>query len=267
MKIFTILALAAALAIGLMGCDNSSSSSNEIPAIFEIRMHDTPLENIAEVNVHVQSVRVNHSDGDGWVTIGEPDEVYNLLDLVNGHMIVLGEEEVRHGRYNQIRLILGENNTLVTTDGQVYDLATPSAQQSGLKININADLEEGVRYTLILDFDASKSIVQAGNSSDSGFILKPTIRAYEEALTGTIAGSVAPAEANARIDAIVADTVYTTTFAAANGEFLLIGLEPQQYNLLISATEAGYDAELVGNVSVELGERTNVGLIELDLTQ
>lgn len=255
------LAMSAVLAFGLFACDNASSPSSDAPAIFEIRMHDTPVDNIAEVNVHVESVRVNHSDGNGWVTINEPNEVYNLLDLVNGNMVVLGEEEVEGGRYNQVRLVLGENNTIVTNDGEVHDLQTPSAQQSGLKININADLEPGVRYTLNLDFDVSKSIVQTGNS---GYILKPVIRAYEEAVTGTIAGTVVPSEANARIEAIVADTVYTSTFTNEGGEFLLIGLEPQTYNLVISATEGGFEDAFVNDLDVEAGERTDAGVIELE---
>jgi hypothetical protein len=248
---------------GISACDTSSSST-DVPATFEIRMHDAPTDDLAEVNIHVLEVRVQHSSK-GWVTISEPDKTYNLLDLVNGEVVILGEEDVEGGRYNQVRLILGADNTVVNHDGEVFDLKTPSAQQSGLKININSDLEEGVRYVLILDFDASKSIVRTGNSPVQDYILKPVIRAYELAQTGTIGGSIVPSQSMSRIDAIVADTVYTSTYAETNGEFLLVGLEPITYTVRVNARIGDFAPTTITDVTVETGAKTNLGIIELAL--
>lgn len=246
---------------GISACDTSNSST-DTTGTFEIRMHDAPTDELAEVNVHVLEVHVQHSSN-GWVTVGEPDGIYNLLDLVNGNIVMLGENEVEGGRYNQIRLILGENNLVVNHDGETFELKTPSAQQSGLKMNINSDLEEGVRYVLVLDFDASKSIVRTGNSPVQDYILKPVIRAYEEALTGTISGTIVPSLSMSRIDAMVADTVYTSTYAGTNGEFLLIGLEPITYSVQVHARVGEYSVMSITGVDVEAGARTELGELEL----
>jgi hypothetical protein len=57
-------------------------------------------------------------------------------------------------------------------DGVSYPLSTPSAEQSGLKLQVNATLEAGVVYTILLDFDANKSIVVTGNNT---YKLKPVV--------------------------------------------------------------------------------------------
>ncbi|MNJ81020.1 hypothetical protein D3C77_796330 [compost metagenome] len=58
-------------------------------------------------------------------------------------------------------------------DSTYYPLATPSAQQSGLKINLKSDFAPNQVYEVLLDFDAENSIVTQGNGSYS---LKPVIK-------------------------------------------------------------------------------------------
>jgi hypothetical protein len=57
-------------------------------------------------------------------------------------------------------------------DSVLYDLETPSAEQSGLKIKIDKNLGF-TTDSLTLDFDADKSILETGNGK---FILKPVIK-------------------------------------------------------------------------------------------
>ncbi len=42
-------------------------------------------------------------------------------------------------------------------------MKTPSAQQSGLKLNVHEEFLQGVAYEYIIDFDAARSIVKTGN--------------------------------------------------------------------------------------------------------
>ncbi len=252
------LVLGIFVTFGFTGCD---LGSNDSTSIFEVRMHDFPADELDQFNVHVKSIEAQR-DGGGWITIGEPNEVYNLLELVNGNNVILGEEHVESGRYTQVRLILGEENSVVRKDGESYNISVPSGVQTGIKLLINAELQEGVRYVLNLDFDASRSLVKTGQSPNLDYILQPVIRAYEEALTGTIGGVVGPAEANARIDAIANDDVKATTYADDNGGFLLIGLEPGNYNVVVEATEGDYQSE-TREAEVTLGENTDLGTIDL----
>jgi hypothetical protein len=46
-------------------------------------------------------------------------------------------------------LLLGDKNTVVVGD-KTYDLKTPSAQQSGLKLKINQTLVAGATYEFML---------------------------------------------------------------------------------------------------------------------
>ena len=44
-------------------------------------------------------------------------------------------------------------------------LTTPSAQHSGLKLNVHAELTEGITYKILLDFDAVRSVVKTGSGA------------------------------------------------------------------------------------------------------
>jgi hypothetical protein len=62
-------------------------------------------------------------------------------------------------------------------------------QRSGLKLQVNQTLQEGIMCTF--DFDANKSIVKLGNG---GYKLKPVIRTVETAISGAIKGTITPIE-------------------------------------------------------------------------
>ena len=109
----------------------------------------------------------------GWLDLETAAGIYNLLDLQNNVTAVLvNSDTIPSGHITQMRLILGENNYVVV-DSTMSELKTPSAQQSGLKINLDATFEEGQTYEIVLDFDAEESIVVTGNGK---YILKPVIK-------------------------------------------------------------------------------------------
>ncbi|MDZ7805611.1 MAG: DUF4382 domain-containing protein [Gracilimonas sp.] len=143
----------------------------------KVSLTDAPA-NYEQVNIEVLQVLVNKdgeaddTTGNGWEAIMSDSMVVNLLDYQNGAILELGEIELEAGRYNQIRLLLGNDNNVVV-DGETIPLKTPSAQQSGYKLNVQADVEAGQVFELVIDFDASRSIVQTGNG---GYILKPVLR-------------------------------------------------------------------------------------------
>ena len=150
-------------------CDDQEAGN----ARLVVRLTDAPAD-YQEVNVDIQSVEVNVS-GSGWTSLENTNSgVYNLLDLTNGLSVVLADAEIPAGYVSQLRLVLGDNNTL-KMDDVIHDLSTPSAQQSGLKLQVNTDLIAGITYEILLDFDAARSVVKAGNSGKHN--LKPVIRA------------------------------------------------------------------------------------------
>lgn len=115
-------------------------------------------------------------------------------------------------------------------------LETPSAQQSGLKLNIQQEVEEGLLFKIVLDFNVGKSIVTTGNGK---YMLKPLIRSYLEAEGGCVKGKVSPAAcANAAIT-LTGPATATNTLSAntnADGLFVIKGFDAGTYT--VTATPA-----------------------------
>ncbi|MCH7415744.1 DUF4382 domain-containing protein [Belliella sp. R4-6] len=205
----------------------------------------------------------NEDNGSAWINLGNDaadDNMINLLDLVAGNSAKLGEVEVPAGEISQVRLILGDNNYLLKGEQRI-DLTTPSAQQSGLKIKIDKPLQSGISYDLILDFDAGKSIVRAGNSGQ--YILKPVLRAIAEE-SATIQGVITPLEAAPiRVLAVIGeDTV--STFTSENGSFMIRGLSEGNYSVTILPNEL-YKTMIIDDVMTERGKIKTIDPIELEL--
>lgn len=149
----------------------SACKKEEGTSQLKVRMVDAPA-NLQQVNVEVTGVEI-HTASQGWVSLPANPGVYDLLTLQDSVSAVLvNGGSFPSGDVSQMRLILGSNNYIVA-DSIIYPLATPSAQQSGLKININYHFDPNETYELLLDFDAEKSIVTQGNGDYS---LKPVIK-------------------------------------------------------------------------------------------
>ncbi|MES2328266.1 MAG: DUF4382 domain-containing protein [Bacteroidota bacterium] len=244
---------------------NSDSSANAGGnATMSVYLVDGPAS-FDKVYLDVQSVQVKASTDaseDNWqsLNIGRKG-VYNLLDFKNGLDTLLGTIVLPAGHISQIRLVLGTNNSVVI-GGVSFPLTTPSAQQSGLKLNINADLTAGVDYRLWIDFDAARSIVQTGAGT---YILKPVIRTFTQAESGAIKGVVMPLDAKAWVYTIanVADTISSTPADAATGAYMFRGVPAATYKVAFHATNGTYRDTTVTNVVVVTGAATTIGTVTL----
>ncbi|MCT4602025.1 MAG: DUF4382 domain-containing protein [Marinifilum sp.] len=231
----------------------------------KIRLTDAPGQ-FDKVNIDIQGIQIhssaNENEENGWqeMTLLKKG-FYDLLQFNNGVDTLLVDQDMPSGTVSQMRLILGENNTVVV-DGKEYDLDTPSAQTSGLKFQVHDDFLAGIEYKLWIDFDAARSIVKTGNAK---FKLKPVIRTFNEATSGAITGIISPAEALPTIHAIIGnDTI--STIAEDDGDFLIKGLEDGTYKLTIEPIEA-YNKKEIENITVTLGNITDAGTISIDAVQ
>ena len=174
-KIFGLIALL--VGFGLTACSNGDGTGT-----MRVSLTDAPAD-YAEVNIEIHQVLVKENDDDdddldenenmdeeeledaGWKVVFNDTITVNLLDYQNGATLDLGEVELETGRYNQVRLVLGDENNVVLNNGNTFQLDTPSGQTSGYKLLVQADIEEDQVYDLVIDFDASRSIVVTGNGS------------------------------------------------------------------------------------------------------
>lgn len=141
----------------------------------------------------------------------------------------------------------------------MYPLKTPSALQSGLKLQVKTILEDGITYTLLLDFDAARSIVQ---TSSGNYNLKPVIRTVVEAQNGAIKGTISTSLSSTSAIYATSGTDTTGTFSDENGNFLIRGLRPATYKVVISPNEK-YQSRTIENINVQAGKITDLNTIEI----
>lgn len=236
-----------------------------------IELTDAPGD-YEEVLVEVEDVMIKTTaeggEEEGWVSLeGVNTGVVDLLSLTGGVTELLVNAELEAGYMHQIRLVLGDNNTIkVDEDGTIkeYALKTPSGEQSGLKVMVGQELEAGEDYTFILDFDVDKSVVVTGAGNYS---LKPVLRMAVEAETGSIVGNVHPTTEQVLIKA-ESGSMNASAYTDANGNFQIHGLPEGTYR--VTATPAaglGLSVTVVNNVEVKKGAATTIeGGIFLDAT-
>lgn len=245
-KLFTGIILFLVIAV--------ACNKNKEKATYHIYLTDAPGE-FENVYIDIQEIRI-HSNSTGWITATNFNPgIYDLLEFNNGMDTLLCSVEIPQGRVTQIRLVLGNNNSVVI-DGETHALSTPSAQSSGLKLNVQHEILAGNAYTIWLDFDAGQSIVTTGNGS---YQLKPVIRVFTEHTNGKIQGYVTPMLALPTVYAINgSDTL--SAIPNSDGFFMFCGLSGT-YNIHVVPSVAPFIPVYVNNVQVEFGLITDVGVI------
>jgi hypothetical protein len=124
-----------------------------------------------EVNVHIIGMKVKTSrEEDKWIDIEVNPGVYDLLKLQNGVTTELAKGDLPDAVLKEVRFILGPNNS-VKVNSVVYPLQAPSAEDAGLKVKIDKDLQQTLN-TFTLDFDASLSV----REENAGYKLHPVIK-------------------------------------------------------------------------------------------
>jgi len=245
------LAIVVALVIFYSSCKKDESESTDNATV---RVHLTDAPGLyKEVNIDILRVEI-HSDQTGWIAIDSANAgIYNLLDFTNGADTLLGDAELPAGSISQMRLILGDNNSLLDTNGMKYDLKTPSGQQSGIKFNIQQTIENGITYDVWIDFNADKSVVKRGNGY---YNLKPVIRAYTKATSGGIKGIAMPDSADSYVFVVQGGDTFST-YADTAGYYLLGGLPASSYDVHFNNSNSYRDSVIVG-VSVNVGSVTDM---------
>lgn len=272
MKKYNLILMLLVFAAGLVSCsdENDSIDNSEGTADVAVRLTDAPGDYDAVI-VEVEDVllkmegevpeNVEEGEEEGWFSLGNvTSQQINLLDLTGGVTELLGEAELPVGTLEEMRLVLGDNNVIVV-DGQELVLDTPSAQQSGLKVQVGQELMADTYYTFILDFDVDASVVNQGNG---GYILKPVLRLSLDDQTGSIAGTVTPSTEPVLVEAQNAEGT-VSAYTNAEGKFQLHGLSPGVYMVTATPEDGlGLEAKVINNVEVEKGAVTEMEPIMLE---
>lgn len=216
------------------------------------------------LNVEVDQISIHKSSASdttsGWVVICDSTVNVNIMNLTNGKTHLLGSNNINAGSYDQIRFLLGSNNT-VTVGNVTYPITIPSGTQTGIKINANITINPGENFNLLLDFNAAQSVVKAGNGV---FMLKPVIHAVNVQTQGDLSGTINPASAKSVIYAVFGQDTVASAFAdTTNGNFKIVGLTADTYNIAIHSNSTAYSDTTVVGETVNAGSETNMGTISL----
>ncbi|MFP4844373.1 DUF4382 domain-containing protein [Winogradskyella sp. PE311] len=270
MKYFKQIIIVAFL-VFVCSCSNSENSNNDGKATLSIKLVDEPGDyehvyvEVIDVMVKYQNDTDSDDDENGWESIGIINPgVYDLLELTGGVSLqLIDNEEVDTGLLKQIRLVLGDDNSVVLEGEDVpRSLNTPSAQQSGLKIMVNQEINSGFNYDFILDFDADESIVMAGNSGNIN--LKPVLRASLEINSGSLSGTILPADVVVEVEATNGEFT-AATITDNSGNFQIEGLSPGIYTITITPDDDSMlNSVIIENVEIVVGEITILDTITLE---
>ncbi|HEV8285802.1 MAG TPA: DUF4382 domain-containing protein [Chitinophagaceae bacterium] len=242
----------------LISCSKEEKSSSG-KAKLQVYLTDAPATDYEKVVIDVKDVQINVNDSSWQSLTTVKAGTYDLLKLVNDDDTLLASSDIPTGTIHQMRLVLGSNNYVVI-NGQNIPLETPSAQQSGLKFNVQQSVTSGILYTITLDFDAGKSIVKTGNSK---YILKPVIRTVFNAVGGSIKGFVLPDTVTTAVYAIQGPDTIASTFTASNGGYLIKGLAAGSYTLNFAPNDTTFTKQTKTGIAVTTGNVTTVDTVFL----
>lgn len=252
----SVLILSIASLPVLISCKKNGTGDGN--ARLQVYLTDDPGDYEA-VYIDVKDVQINvtGSNNDEWQSLnGVKPTVYDVMKLVNDDDTMLADSYIPSGRIHQLRLVLGsENYVKIQGTNELIKLETPSAQQSGLKLNIQQDVQEGILYTITLDFDVAKSIVKTGNNK---YILKPTIRTVLNAVGGTIRGIVMPKTFLSAVYAVQGVDTIASTFTDTDGGYMLRGLPVGTYGVFYKPSDVTYKDSLRINIPVTFNTVTTV---------
>jgi len=238
------------LSITVLGTLLAACGAGSTPgtAKMSVSLVDAPSSGYLEVNVDVQTVEIAGSDG--WIVLGTPNRVVNLLALTGGVAETLVDGvTLPAGHYGQMRLVLGPNNTVKLLDGTVHPLKVPSGQQSGVKLTVNFDVQAGTTADVFIDFDAHKSVFVHEAGASGKYMMRPTVRAFDRMVTGsisgtlTVAGSLAPlpnAVVTAQTVGTAGPSVARSTTTDAAGHYVL-DLLPRDFTYYVVSQPVLYD--------------------------
>lgn len=262
-------ALVFSMIVVAIGCGGSGSATGvRGTGTLAVHLSDGGGGDITAVNVTV--TRIEAHLGSRWHTVFAGSRSLDLFDLRNADTL-LGSALVPAGHYKQVRMFVSE--ATVTDSSGVHDVQIPSGLQTGIKINLDYEVDADVITDILLDFNVERSFILQGNGT---YRLQPVIPAVVKVRSGTATGvavDAAGAVGNATVKAIYTagsnyalGTEVNGTYTQPDGVFKVWALLPGTYTITFSYVDPSSSAELtaaVTDVEIVANANTHIGTIQL----
>ncbi len=268
MKTRSVLTLGAA-AVALFaaaGCESSTAAATgQISAV----LTDAPLANVQSATVWISKIYLiggTDTSGTRFVIDSTPAS-YSLLSLQGGVTAALGTNTIPVGNYTQMRLIVDSasitlKSPMTFSDGSTTKtVKVPSGMQTGIKVNFAGAVHVAPGETiLVVDFDASQNFTLTGTATNpTGVLFKPVLHATVQNVAASIAGTVTPVSARAKLYAIFSsndDTITTALADTVTGAYKLWFLPPGTYTVKAVGTASGSTLNASKSVTVRAAQDT-----------
>jgi hypothetical protein len=150
-------------------------SSNEVDdpvsgtrGTLRVFLTDQPVD-LNEVWVTITDIEV-HKTGGAWIQFAGSSDSVDLLTL-EGKQTLLEAATLEEGKYTGIRFFVSEGHIIDTNDERC-ELKVPSGK---IHIPVNFDIEQGGETSILLDFDAEKSVHVVRTGKNESCNLRPVI--------------------------------------------------------------------------------------------
>jgi hypothetical protein len=192
-----VLLLLTIVALTVPGCarDGAVGPNGESEGVIQVLLTDAPFpfDRVSSVDIYFVSIAASTtadslSDDREWLTIAEPNQLFNLLELQGGITALVGEAELSVGTYEAVRVVIDVSQSSMTlADGSAAAVDWRGSGHMTLHTIVEDPLSIPVEgASIVIDFDVCRSFSPVGES----FVFVPWIRAVNEAATGALAGTV-----------------------------------------------------------------------------
>lgn len=239
-------------------CDSSDPSINA--SRLRLKLTDATSLTLRELHVDIREIEAFLADtvsGEGeWITLEFSGRAYDILKLMNGKTVQLVDQYVPGGKELQrIKLVLGNDNRLVTNTDKSYPLHIPDDLREGIVIDaVKMELPLNTISSMIIDLNAAHSIREL----DGTYFLHPVARAFPESYGGKLRGAVAPLQASPLVVIVQErDTLFTYPEIEKSGDemamFQFIGLKEGDWEVfLVPSPGSGYrDTVFISRVEAD----------------
>ncbi len=164
----------------LFGCGNGPTENNATYGTIEVlatnsltaeQLSAVSPTNTESIILSVVEVSVKKVGEEEWQIISDSEIKVDFFELANNLFMPLGEIKLETGTYNQLRIMIAESNEIVI-DGTSHNLIVPSGVETGLKINLNFEIEENQETEVTVDLRT-----QAVVWSNPDYLLQPAFNA------------------------------------------------------------------------------------------
>ncbi len=254
LKVSALSLTVASLALAGCGKDDNGGGEVEMKTRLEVRMADAAGA-YDQINLDLQGVEIDTSaNAEGkWakLTLLHPG-TYDILDFESGIDTLLIAQDVDQGVISQIKLLLGEENSVVI--GETPAALSVPADGIVLKLASAANLKEESTYKLWMEINPLTSIVPAEDGIGT-YLLEPDVRSFTESMSADISGNVLPLDADPVVWAILGADTVSGAYPDAEGDFVLQGVPAGTgWTVSFDANVQGYEDQQVSDIEVVAGE-------------